>query len=80
MTPIAIPQNQQGRVRSKTLTRKRYDEIIVNCRDLRHIDADGVAPIQHIAEIFGELGGKLTMLGLDLPIDGLGEGALPLAA
>ncbi len=62
------------------LMRSGYDEIIVNCRDLRHIDADGVAPIQHIAEIFGELGGKLTLLGLDLPIDGLGEGALPLAA
>ena len=66
--------------RLDALMRSGYDEIIVNCRDLRHIDADGVAPIQHIAEIFGELGGKLTLLDLDLPIDGLGEGGLPLAA
>ena len=66
--------------RLDALVRSGYDEIIVNCRNLQHIDADGVAPIQHIAEIFGELGGKLTMLGLDLPIDGLGEGVFPLAA
>ena len=33
-----------------------------------------------IAEIFDQLGGRLTLLGLDLPIDGLGEGVLPFAS
>ena len=60
--------------------RSGYDEIIVNCRHLHHIDAAGVAPIRHIAEIFDQLGGRLTLLGLDLPIDGLGEDVLPFAA
>ena len=62
------------------MVRSGYDEIIVNCRHLHYIDADGVAPTRHIAEIFGELGGKLTLPSLDLPIDGPGEGVLPLAA
>jgi anti-anti-sigma factor len=66
--------------RLDALVRSGYDEIIVNCRHLQHIDAAGVAPIRHIAEIFDQLGGRLTLLGLELSIDGLGEGVLPFAS
>lgn len=66
--------------RLDALVRSGYDEIIVNCRHLQHIDAAGVVPIRHNAEIFDQLGGRLTLLDLDLAIDGLVNGAVPLAA
>ena len=66
--------------RLDALVRSGFDEIIINCRHLQHIDAGGFAPIRHTAEILDALGGGLTLLGLELPIGGLNDGPPPLAA
>ncbi|MEO0495415.1 MAG: STAS domain-containing protein, partial [Actinomycetota bacterium] len=66
--------------RLDALVRSGYDEIIVDCRHLQRIDADGYAPIQRAAEILDAMGGRLTLLDLDLPVDGIEPAELPLAA
>jgi len=66
--------------RLDALVRSGYDEIVVDCRQLRRIDAAGFAPIQRAAELLDAMGGALTIVDLDLVIDGLDDVDLPLAA
>ena len=60
--------------------RSGYDEIIIDCRHLQRINADGFAPIRRAAELLDAMGGRLTLVDLDLAVDGLDEDILPLAA
>lgn len=64
--------------RLDALVRSGYDEIVVDCRHLQRIDADGFAPIQRAAELLDALGGRLRLIDLDLEVDGLDD--VPLAA